>query len=152
MDVRSQHMLETIQDVLQQLRYENPNSRAAKRRKVRAQPGKSVADEESDEEHNDVCTTANPGFSNHCASPHNSQPPDSPSPQSRNTSPSTASAQSNDSLLPSGISGLKIGDFVAVVYDDAWWLGTVQELSEEDVRIHFMHPHPQNCVPLAPKG
>ena len=40
------------------------------------------------------------------------------------------------------VSDLQVGVYVAVVYDDAWYVGLVEELNAKDQEafINFMHP------------
>ena len=48
-------------------------------------------------------------------------------------------------------SHLKVGDYVACVYDDDWYVGVIEIICEEecDIRINFLHPKgpgkPVNC-------
>ena len=47
-----------------------------------------------------------------------------------------------DILTRKPLQSIAINEFVAVVYDDQWWLGTVQEVSVEnnDANVSFLHP------------
>ena len=47
-----------------------------------------------------------------------------------------------DILAQKPLQSITISEFVAVVYDDQWWLGKVQEVSVEnnDANVSFLHP------------
>ena len=55
------------------------------------------------------------------------------------------------------VSYLKIGDYVACIYDHDWYIGTVEIVCEEegDLQIRFLHPkgpgRPMNCFFWPPK-
>ena len=59
--------------------------------------------------------------------------------------PSSPAAVSKDldASRISSIAEIKTNDYIAVIYDDLWWLGQVSCVNEEqqDAEISFLHPH-----------
>lgn len=41
------------------------------------------------------------------------------------------------------VSSLNNGDWLAVVYDDRWWLAKIiaVDIEHQDVKVEFLHPH-----------
>ncbi len=145
---RSQHLVETIESILEGIRYPPKSSREpSKRRKVDCEPGKSVAaaaaadtsfDSEEEEERDDEA--AGTSVTNR---------------KSRGDAPAKFLAEKKKKAVQQPLvtpeafreveqvpfESLKQNDFLTVIYDSHWWICRIEKIGEEEIFAHFMSPH-----------
>ncbi len=159
----SDTITKTIEGILHPLRYNKSPKQNLKRKRLRVEPGKSVAasdspDEEEDEENLLDASERLAGAGVPAVENLPSEVAKKRRREKENDEGIEETQKAEEHIQKISASDCQVSDFVVVIYNGHWWIGRVEavgmdEDSEEaELKVNLMHPHGPVIVQVASEG